>query len=150
MTANIPTDDTYWRNRLEVEEIGMKVRHLLLLCLVMLAMTGGASYAQVKEPYVRVAEIEIDPGQSVAYLEALKEQIEAALRNEAGVVALYSVADKENPAHITVFEIYTDAEAYKTHIETAHFKKYKTVTKDIVKSLNHRETVPVFLGVKRR
>jgi quinol monooxygenase YgiN len=69
---------------------------------------------------------------------------------ETGVVALYSVADKENPAHITVFEIYTDEEAYKRHLETEHFKKYKTVTKDIVKSLKLRETVPVFLGVKRK
>jgi quinol monooxygenase YgiN len=128
----------------------MKVRQLLFLMVAILVMTGAPSYGQVKEPYVRVAEIEIDPGQSVAYLDALKEQIQAALRTEAGVVALYSVADKENPAHITVFEIYTDAEAYKRHLETEHFKKYKTVTKDIVKSLKLRETVPVFLGVKRR
>ena len=128
----------------------MKVRQLLFLMVAVLVMTGAPSYGQVKEPYVRVAEIEIDPGQSVAYLDALKEQIQAALRTEAGVVALYSVADKENPAHITVFEIYTDAEAYKRHLETEHFKKYKTVTKDIVKSLKLRETVPVFLGVKRK
>ncbi len=128
----------------------MKVRQLLFLMVAILVMTGAPSYGQVKEPYVRVAEIEIDPGQSVAYLDALKEQIQAALRTEAGVVALYSVADKENPAHITVFEIYTDAEAYKRHLETEHFKKYKTVTKDIVKSLKLRETVPVFLGVKRK
>lgn len=125
----------------------MKVNFLMVAILV---MTGEPSYGQVKEPYVRVAEIEIDPGQSVAYLDALKEQIQAALRMEVGVVALYSVADKENPAHITVFEIYTDAGAYKTHVETEHFRKYKTVTKDIVKSLKLRETVPVFLGVKRK
>lgn len=128
----------------------MKVRQLLFLMVAVLVMPGAPTYGQVKEPYVRVAEIEIDPGQSVAYLDALKEQIQAALRTEAGVVALYSVADKENPAHITVFEIYTDAEAYKRHLETEHFKKYKTVTKDIVKSLKLRETVPVFLGVKRK
>lgn len=128
----------------------MKVRQLLFLMVAILVMPGAPTYGQVKEPYVRVAEIEIDPGQSVAYLDALKEQIQAALRTEAGVVALYSVADKENPAHITVFEIYTDAEAYKRHLETEHFKKYKTVTKDIVKSLKLRETVPVFLGVKRK
>jgi len=128
----------------------MKVRYLPFLCSVMLVMTGGPGYGQAKEPYVRVAEIEIDPRQSVAYLEALKEQIESALRIEAGVVALYSVADKENPAHITVFEIYTDAEAYKKHVETEHFKKYEAITMDIVKSLQLRETVPIFLGVKRR
>jgi quinol monooxygenase YgiN len=66
------------------------------------------------------------------------------------VVALYSVAEKENPAHITVFEIYRDAEAYKQHVETTHFKKYKTATQDIVKSLKLRETVPILLGVRRK
>jgi quinol monooxygenase YgiN len=135
----------------EFKEIDMEFRQLLVLSAVMLTMTGGPSYGQGgKEPYVRVAEIEIDPVQLEAYQAAVKEQIEAALRIEPGVLALYSVADKENPAHITVFEIYTDVEAYKTHLETAHFKKYKTATQDIVKSLKLRETVPILLGVKRR
>jgi quinol monooxygenase YgiN len=135
----------------ECKEIDMKFRQLLFLTVAMLVIAGGPSYSQsAKQPYVRIAEIEIDPIQSEAYLNALKEQIEASLRNEAGVVALYSVADKENPAHITVFEIYRNAEAYKTHIEAAHFKKYKAATQDIVKSLKLRETVPVFLGVKRK
>ena len=129
----------------------MEVRQLLVLSAALLAIGGSASLAQgTKEPYVRVAEIEIDPVQLEAYQTAVKEQIEAALRIEPGVLALYSVADKENPAHITVFEIYTDAEAYKTHLETAHFKNYKTATQDIVKSLKLRETVPIVLGVKRR
>jgi quinol monooxygenase YgiN len=129
--------------------INMKVRQLILLATLVIA--GGPSYGQAaKEPQVRIAEIEIDPAKLEVYLDALKEQIEAALRNEAGVVALYSVAEKENPAHITVFEIYRDAEAYKQHVETTHFKKYKTATQDIVKSLKLRETVPILLGVRRK
>jgi quinol monooxygenase YgiN len=125
----------------------MEVRQLIILSFAMLAMAGGPGFGQGgKEPYVRVAEIEIDPVQ----LEAYKEQIEAAIRLEPGVLALYSVADKDNLAHITVFEIYTDVEAYKTHLETAHFKKYKTATQNMVKSLKLRETVPILLGVKRK
>ena len=80
----------------------------------------------------------------------MKEQIEAAARLEPGVLALYAVTDKENPAHIVVFEIYADIEAYKAHLETAHFKKYKVATQEIVKSLNLRETVPIQLGAKPR
>jgi quinol monooxygenase YgiN len=99
---------------------------------------------------VRVAEIEIDPVQLEAYQAAVKEQIEAAIRLEPGVLALYSVADKDNLAHITVFEIYADVEAYNTYLETAHFKKYKTATQNMVKSLKLRETVPILLGVKRK
>jgi quinol monooxygenase YgiN len=133
------------------KEIDMEVRQLLILSAAMLAMAGGPGFGQGgKEPYVRVAEIEIDPAQLEAYQAAVKEQIEASVRLEAGVLALYSVADKENLSHITVFEIYTDVEAYKTHLETAHFKNYKITTQAMVKSLKLRETVPILLGVKRK
>jgi len=67
-----------------------------------------------------------------AYKAAVKEQIEAAVQLEAGVLALYSVTDKDNPAHVFVFEMYADIDAYKSHLETAHFKKYKVTTQDMV------------------
>jgi quinol monooxygenase YgiN len=109
----------------------MGVRQLLALGATMLAMASAPAFAQdSKEPHVRVAEIEIDPLQLDAYKAAVKEQIEAAVRLEPGVLALYAVTDKENPARIVVFEIYADIEAYKAHLETAHFKKYKVTTQD--------------------
>jgi quinol monooxygenase YgiN len=133
------------------EESEMGVKELLVLSATMLAMATSAGFAQAtKEPYVRVAEIEIDPAQLEAYKTAVKEQVEAALRLEPGVLALYSVADKENPSHVTVFEIYADAAAYKKHLETAHFKNYKITTQNMVKSLKLRETVPILLAVKRK
>jgi len=128
----------------------MDARHFLLLGAAVATATAGPALAQSnEEPYVRVAEIEIDPGRLQAYREAVREQIEAAIRLEPGVLALYSVADKENPSHVTVFEIYADVEAYKTHLETAHFKKYKAATQDLVKSLKLRDTIPILLGAKR-
>ena len=115
---------------------------------MMASLTAPAVAQDTKEPYVRVAEIEIDPAQVDAYKAAMKEQIEAAIRSEPGVLALYSVADKENPAHVFVLEMYADAGAYKTHLETAHFKKYKATTQDMVTSLKLRDTVPILLGSK--
>jgi quinol monooxygenase YgiN len=129
----------------------MEVRQVLALGAMMLAMASAPALAQdSKEPYVRVAEIEIDPLQLDAYKAAVKEQIEAAVRLEPGVLALYAVIDKENPARIVVFEIYADMEAYKAHLETTHFKKYKVTTQDLVKSLKLRDTVPIQLGAKPR
>jgi quinol monooxygenase YgiN len=129
----------------------MDVRQLLVLGATMLAIGCGPALAQdSKEPYVRVAEIEIDLARLEAYKAAVKEQIEAALRLEPGVLALYAVTDKENPARILVFEMYADVEAYRAHLETDHFKKYKVTTQDIVKSLKLRDTVPIQLGAKPR
>jgi quinol monooxygenase YgiN len=128
----------------------MVMKQLLFLVAAMLAMGSSAGAQATREPYVRVAEIEIDPAQLEAYKTAVKEQVETALRLESGVLALYSVADKENPAHVTVFEIYADAAAYNEHLETAHFKNYQIATQNIVKSLKLRETVPILLAVKRK
>jgi quinol monooxygenase YgiN len=101
------------------------------------------------QPYVRVAEIEIDPTRVEPYKAAVKQQVEAAVRLEPGVLALYAVADEQDPAHVFVFEIYADIDAYKAHIETAHFKTYKAITQDMVKSLRLRDIVPILLGTKR-
>jgi quinol monooxygenase YgiN len=121
-----------------------------ILVATMLATMGASAFGQqAREPYVRVAEIDIDSSQLEAYKAAVKEQIEAAVRLEPGVLALYSVTDKDDPAHVFVFEMYADAEAYKAHLETAHFKKYKVSTQDMVKSLKLRDTVPILLGAKR-
>jgi quinol monooxygenase YgiN len=100
--------------------------------------------------YVQVAEIEIDPAQLESYKAAVKEQIETAIRVEPRVLVLYAVSEKDNPAHIRVFEVYRDADAYKAHLETAHFKKYKATTEKMVKSLKLVRTIPILLGANAR
>jgi quinol monooxygenase YgiN len=75
---------------------------------------------------------------------ALKEEFDASIRLEPGVLTLYAMSEKDNPTHITILEIYADSAAYQSHIQTPHFLKYKTGTKDIVKSLQLVETVPLY------
>jgi len=99
---------------------------------------------------VRVAEIDINPAQLDAYEAAAKEEIESAVRVEPGGLALYAASDKDNPAHVIVFEIYADADAYKAHLETPHFRKYKATTLDMVKFLKLLETIPIGLGAKAK
>lgn len=67
---------------------------------------------------------------------------------EPGVLALYAVSEKDNPSHILVFEMYADEDAYKKHLATPHFKKYKATTQNMVKSLKLIETVPIILRAK--
>ena len=120
---------------------------IFVTCMLTLFSFGDA-FAQKDSEVVRVAKIQIDSTQLEKYKAALKEGIQTAVRLEPGVLALYAVSEKGNPTHITVFEIYANADAYKSHIETPHFKKYKSTTKDMVKSLELMETVPIVLGVK--
>ena len=106
--------------------------------------------AQNKDQVVRIAKLQIDPAQLENYKAALKEHAEVAVRVEPGVITLYAVAEKNNPAHITVFEIYANAEAYQAHLQTAHFKKYKSTTNDMVKSLELIDVEPIALESKTK
>jgi quinol monooxygenase YgiN len=100
--------------------------------------------------FVRVAELEIDLVQLDAFKAAIREGIETAVRVEPGVLALYAIADKDNPARITMFEIYTDAEAYRTHLETLHFRNFRDITDKMVRSRKLSDAVPLVLGAKPR
>jgi quinol monooxygenase YgiN len=129
----------------------MKKTSSLLLILVIVMMTSvfsNSTFAQDKNLVVRIAKLQIDSAQLESYKAALKEHAETAVRVEPGVLTLYAVYEKNNPTHVMVFEIYADTVAYKAHLETAHFKKYKRITKEMVKSLELIETVPIALAAK--
>jgi quinol monooxygenase YgiN len=126
----------------------MKIKTTGALILMMTLFSYLNTSAQGKISVVWIAKIQIDPAQLESYKAALKEHAETAVRVESGVLALYAVADKNDPNHITVFEIYANTTAYKAHLQKAHFKKYKSTTKDMVKSLELVETVPIVLAAK--
>ena len=104
--------------------------------------------AQNKSQMVRLAKLVIDSTQLENYNVLLKEEIEASVRLEPGVLTLYAVAEKNDPTHITILEIYADTTAYQSHLLTPHFIKYKNGTKDMVKSLELVETVPLVPDMK--
>ncbi|MGF7077315.1 putative quinol monooxygenase [Mucilaginibacter sp. 3215] len=124
---------------------------LSALLIFMLSVSAPQSAAaQDKNKVVRIAKLQIDSAQLNNYMAVLKEHAETAVRVEPGVLTLYAVSEKNNPTHITVFEIYADAAAYQAHLQTPHFKKYKSTTKDMVKSLELVETTPIVLAAKPR
>ena len=96
---------------------------------------GKTATAQQKNQMVRLAKIKVNPLQLEKYNVALKKQMTTAVRLEPGVLTYYAVADKKDPSRITILEMYADTAAYKSHIETPHFKKYKDTVKDMVQSL---------------
>lgn len=129
----------------------IKKRGLLLSILIIGMLTSvfcSNAAAQTKSRMVRLAKLVIDSAQLENYKAALKEEIETSVRIEPGVLTLYAVYEKDNPTHITILEIYADSTAYKSHLQTPHFIKYKTGTKNMVKSLELVGTVPIVPGMK--
>jgi quinol monooxygenase YgiN len=128
----------------------MNVKHVLIISMALLfaLLRSPARGQEVDQRHIQIAEIEVDPAQLDRYKAAVQEQIEAAIRLESGVLVLYSVSSKDNPARVTVFEIYRDRQAYLAHLQAPHFLKYKASVEKMVKSLKLIPVDPVKLGAK--
>ena len=110
---------------------------LLHLSLLSLGQSNDALKADTdqRKMMVRIAELEIETDYLDEYLEILKEESEASLRLEPGVICIYPMFQKQNPTQIRLLEIYANKEAYESHLKTPHFQKYKTTTAEMVKDL---------------
>ena len=127
---------------------GLAKYFVLLVSIVTTSEMAYSQESRKSKQMVRLAKLVIDPTQLDSYKASLKEEIEASVRLETGVLTLYAVSEKNNPTHITILEIYADSAAYKSHLQTPHFIKYKTATKDMVKALDLVETDPLIPGMK--
>ena len=132
---------------MEIKNIG---RGLLLIfaASILILFFNSKAAAQEKSQMVRLAKLVIDSTHLESYKALLKEEIETSLRIEPGVITLFAVSEKDHPTHITILEIYADTLAYKAHVQTPHFLKYKTGTKEMVKSLELVAADPLVPGMK--
>ncbi|WP_421929162.1 putative quinol monooxygenase [Neoaquamicrobium sediminum] len=97
------------------------------------------------QPLVRLAEIEIDPDCLDEYDALLEEEIEASIAREPGVLMLYALRVRGQPIQRRLVEVYADEDAYRAHLQSEHFLKYKTGTEKMVRSLRLIETDPLLL-----
>lgn len=116
-----------------------KFKHQII-ALILLMSACGQKEQNINEfnadnMIIRISEIEIHSEHLSEYLTILKEESEASVRLEPGVISIYPVYQKENPTEIRILEIYKDKEAYESHLQTSHFMHYKTTTLKMVKSL---------------
>ncbi len=92
---------------------------------------------------VRLSKIEIYPEYLDEYKKFVTEVGEISLRTEPGVLTMYAVQEKEHPCMVTILETYASQEAYKKHIASDHFQKYKKGTLHMVKTLQLLDQTPL-------
>lgn len=98
-----------------------------------------------KSMIFRISEVEVYPQFAEDYLPFAAEVAMSSVANEPGVVSIFPMRDKKDPCFFRIVEIYADEEAYKEHIASAHFKRYKAGTLHMVKNLallDHEPLVP--------
>jgi quinol monooxygenase YgiN len=108
---------------------------LVALALIMMPVRHNEALAQQNDLMVRISEIQIDPNYLAEYTAILKEEAEASVRLEPGVLSIFPMYEKDHPTEIRILEIYASRDAYESHLKTPHFERYKTTTLKMVKSL---------------
>lgn len=123
---------------------GSLVRQLSALALLSYFFTGFnvaqaqapvSAPAQDQQMMVRMSEIQVDAKYLAQYNAILKEEAEASVRLEPGVIAIFPMYQRDNATEIRILEMYANRAAYEAHLKTPHFLKYKTETLKMVKSL---------------
>ena len=116
----------------------------VMLCLgatilagcVSCGMTERGNKKEAENMFVtRIAEIEVHPEWLEAYLAAAGTVGAESVAKEPGVVCIFPMQKNESPTSIRIVEIYRSEEAYKEHLATPHFRKYKEGTPHMIKSL---------------
>lgn len=102
-----------------------------------------AKLPMANDGIVRLSRIAVDPAYLEEYRKLAIEVGEASLRDEPGVLAMYALAERDNPCLITILEIYASQSAYASHIASDHFQKYKKGTLHMVKSLRLLDQTPL-------
>lgn len=116
----------------------MKFLHFLF-AVFCLGNTALFAQNQNSETMIRIAHIQVKPEALGAYLGEAQKIAETSVRKEAGVLALLPMQNPNEPTHFTVFEVYANEDAYQKHLQTEHFKTYKTRTQNMVLSLQFSE-----------
>jgi quinol monooxygenase YgiN len=114
---------------------------------VLMSMGLPAAAQQIAGPYVRWAELEVDPRKMDGFGEAARDN-SAAAQQESGVIAFHSAAEKGNPHRIRVLEIYRDEAAFRDHLQSPHFQRFAHVAQGPLLARRLYDALPIALGAK--
>lgn len=106
------------------------------------------STAREQDLLIRLIKIELNANEIDNFKRLAQTVMLPGVKNEPGMLVMYAVSEKNNPTHVSILEVYANANAYQKHLKTSHFLKYKAESKSMVKSLKLIDAKPILLGSK--
>jgi (4S)-4-hydroxy-5-phosphonooxypentane-2,3-dione isomerase len=82
--------------------------------------------------YVIAVEFEVAPPHIDEFLRLVIENGKASERDEPGCKRFDICRRRDEPNRIFLYEIYDDEAAFKAHVETPHFLKFRDATEKMV------------------
>lgn len=126
-----------------------KTALLLAFITLMSACTSIETMkTQPKQAVTRIFELQIAPDKLDEFNRFGKHNIQNSVNHEQGVLAMYVLADKQDPYKLYVVEAYADETAYQAHRSSAHFQAWLNSTKEMIVGRKVIETTPIIFGSK--
>ena len=82
--------------------------------------------------FVVCVEFQIEPGQTDAFLAAVRKNAEQSFNQEVGCQQFDVCQDRQIPNSIFLYEVYDDEAAFETHKLTPHFGAFNQAIGGIV------------------
>lgn len=101
------------------------------------------------DPVFNIFELGVQADKTKAYAELSKQTVSQSIASEPGTLAMYSVANKDNPELAYMIEVYADEAAYQTHLASPQYKNFIEQSPTVLTEHKKRiELTPLYLGDK--
>ena len=120
---------------------------LLLGAAALLQLPAREAAAQAGGVYVNAVDLDINPADMPKFLELIKENAAAAVK-EPGCREFNVTVLAKDPNHVFLYEVYDNEAALNTHRATDHFKKYMATTANMVAKRDVRAFSPLAMNMK--
>jgi len=120
---------------------------LLASVFIFSLMPSRDAAAQSSGAYINAVELDIAPGQMAKFMEAIRENGAASVK-EPGCREFNISVLASDPNHVFLYEVYDSEAALNAHRATDHFKKYQAAVANLVTGRNVRAMTGVAFNSK--
>lgn len=82
--------------------------------------------------YAVTVRFEINPETADAFLDLMRQNARASVRDEPGCHQFDVCTDADRPGEVFLYEIYDDRSAFEAHLTTAHFISFEAASAPFV------------------
>lgn len=122
------------------------MKRTFILSIFVIMITAAFAQNITDSMLVRISEIEVYPEHLREYLDYALMVGETSVREEEDVIAIFPMTQQRDSCQIRILEIYKNMDAYRRHIASVHFQRYKQGTLHMVKSLDLVDMHPMNAG----
>lgn len=82
--------------------------------------------------YCLLLKTQLKPGSLEAFMEAMRINAAASVRDEPGCLVFDVLRDRSDPERVWLYEVYIDEAAFEAHMRTPHFLASRPLVEPLI------------------